>query len=106
MTESPEGKPAVDGIIQVAPDSTGKKLDNSVVVVGANVTYRERVNLTDPVDPAGIARVQDFVDGLEKGLVTRDIYAKELLNAIYNLIEEIKQLRTVMELHTGIEGGE
>ena len=105
MTESPDGKPVVDGYVQVSPDSTGKKLDNSVVVqTGGATVYRERINISDPVDPNAHARVQDFVDGLEKGLLTRDIYAKEILNALIYLTEEIHMLRQVMELHVGIKG--
>jgi hypothetical protein len=105
MTESAEGKPVVDGLVQVAVDSTGKKIDNSVVIQdGGDTVYRERVNISDPVDPNAHARVQDFVDGLEQGLVTRDIYAKDILNALLYLTEEIHMLRQVMELHVGIKG--
>jgi hypothetical protein len=103
MTEI-TGKPVVDGVVQVAPDGAGKMLDNSVVVVGANTTYRERINISDPVDSSAHARVKDFIDGLEQGLVTRDVYAKEVLNALIYLTEEIHMLRQVMELHVGIKG--
>ena len=105
MIESAEGKPVVDGIVQVALDGAGKKIDNSVVVqAGGDTVYRERINISDPVDPNAHARVQDFVDGLEQGLVTRDVYAKEVLNALIYLTEEIHMLRQVMELHVGIKG--
>jgi len=107
MSEPIIGKPPTDGNVQVAPDGAGKRLDNSVVVQDDGTTvYRERLNLSDPVDPNAHARIQDYINGLEQGLVTRDIYAEKLLNSINLLIEEIKQLRTVMELHTGIEGGD
>jgi hypothetical protein len=99
------GEPVTDGYVQVAADGAGKKLDNSVVVQdGGDTVYRERVNISDPVDANSHARVQDFVDGLEQGLVTRDVYAKDVLNAIRYLTEEIRALRTVMELHVGIQG--
>ena len=98
------GEPIVDGYVQVAPDSSGKKIDNSVVTVGGNTAYRERVNVADPVEADGLARVQDFVDGTEQALVTRDAYTKEVLNALNYLTEEIHMLRMVMELHVGIKG--
>jgi hypothetical protein len=39
-----------DGIIILPTDAanTGKKLDSSVVTVGANTVYRERINIADP----------------------------------------------------------
>ena len=105
MTEPVEGKPVVDGLVQVALDGAGKKIDNSVVVQdGGDTVYRERVNISDPVDPNAHARVQDYIDGLENGLVTRDVYAVQILNALIYLTEEIHMLRQVMELHVGIKG--
>jgi len=100
------GEPVVDGLVQVGLDGVGKKLDNSVVVQdGGDTVYRERINISDPVEVNAHARVQDFLDGLEMGLVTRDVYAKDILNAVNYLIEEVSALRRVMELHVGIEGG-
>jgi hypothetical protein len=93
-----------DGYIQVAPDSSGKRIDNSVVTVAGQTVYRERVNIADPEEAAALAKVQDYLNGLENGLATRDVYAKELVGAIMLLTEEIHMLRTVMELHVGIKG--
>jgi hypothetical protein len=94
----------IDGYIQVAPDSTGKKIDNSEVTVAAQTVYRERINIADPEEAAALAKVQDYLSGLENGLATRDVYAKALVSAIMLLCEEIHMLRTVMELHVGIKG--
>jgi hypothetical protein len=96
--------PIEDGYVQVGVDGAGKKIDNSVVDVGANTVYRERVNISDPAEPDNHARVQDFINGLEQGLVTRDVNAKELINVMEKLCEEIHLLRVTMELHTGIKG--
>jgi hypothetical protein len=98
------GKPVTDGYVQVAVDGAGKKLDNSVVTVDGQIVYRERVNVADPSEAENIAKVQDFTIGLEQGLITRDPYAREMLNAINYLTEEIRMLRMVMELHVGIKG--
>jgi len=46
-----------DGIVQVAPDSTGKKVDTSELTVGANTVERQRVVLADPSSPTGLAPV-------------------------------------------------
>ena len=37
-----------DGIVQVSPNSTGPKIDNSELTVGANTVERQRVNISDP----------------------------------------------------------
>lgn len=46
-----------DGIIQVAPDSTGKKLDTSELTVGANTVERERIVWADPTTDVGLGVV-------------------------------------------------
>ncbi|OXE36913.1 MAG: hypothetical protein CGW95_04830 [Phenylobacterium zucineum] len=46
-----------DGLIQVAPDSTGKKVDTSELIVGANTVERQRVVIGDPTNAAGLAAV-------------------------------------------------
>lgn len=46
-----------DGYIQVQPDSTGKKVDNSELTVGANTVERQRIVLADSADAAGLAVV-------------------------------------------------
>lgn len=46
-----------DGLVQVAPDSTGKKVDTSELTVGANTVERQRVVLADSSNAAGLAVV-------------------------------------------------
>lgn len=46
-----------DGIVQVAVDSTGKKIDTSEITVGANTVERQRVVIADPVTATQLADV-------------------------------------------------
>jgi len=46
-----------DGIIQVLPDSTGKKVDTSELTVGANTVERQRIVLADDATAAAVAGV-------------------------------------------------
>src|ERR1700682_3543328 len=46
-----------DGVVVVAPDSTGKKIDNSEIAVGANTVERQRINIADPTSATAIATV-------------------------------------------------
>ena len=46
-----------DGIIQVAPDSTAKKLDTSELTVGANTVERERIVIADPTTAGALGAV-------------------------------------------------
>src|ERR1700682_2999817 len=46
-----------DGVVVVAPDSTGKKIDNSEITVGANTVERQRINIADPTSATAIATV-------------------------------------------------
>lgn len=39
-----------DDFVEVAPDSTGKKIDNTTVVTGAGSVYRQRTSLGDAVN--------------------------------------------------------
>jgi hypothetical protein len=48
-----------DGIVQVAPDSTGKKVDTSELTVSAQTVERQRVVLADTAAAAGVAAVQN-----------------------------------------------
>jgi hypothetical protein len=45
-----------DAFIQVAPDSTGKKVDNEELTVGANTVERQRIEVAGAA-AAEIARV-------------------------------------------------
>jgi hypothetical protein len=46
-----------DGLVQVAPDSSGKKIDTSEITVGANTVERQRVVISDPVSATQLADV-------------------------------------------------
>jgi hypothetical protein len=46
-----------DGLVQVAPDSTGKKIDTSEIIVGANTVERQRIVVADPTTAAAMAAV-------------------------------------------------
>lgn len=46
-----------DGIVQVAPDSTGKKVDTSELTVGANTVERQRIVIADDATAASFAYV-------------------------------------------------
>jgi hypothetical protein len=48
-----------DGVVQVAPDSTGKKIDTSELTVNAQTVERQRVNLSDPTVAAALAAVKN-----------------------------------------------
>lgn len=48
-----------DSYVQVAQDGIGKQLDTSQVTVGANTVHRERVNVSDPTDPAAHQAVKN-----------------------------------------------
>ena len=62
-----------DGIVQVAPDSTGKKVDATELTVNSQTVERQRVNLADPSAAAGLASVLNTAPASEYGLVTRNI---------------------------------
>ena len=63
-----------DGLVQVAPDSTGKKVDTSELTVGANTVERQRVVLADDATAAALAKIQNSAPaGTEYALVTRSI---------------------------------
>ena len=47
-----------DGFVQVAPDSTGKKLDTSEVTTSQGVVERERVVIADDANAQAVAPVQ------------------------------------------------
>lgn len=63
-----------DGFVQVAPDSTGKKVDASELTVNAQTVERQRVVIGDPTSDVGLGNVQNSaIAGTEYGLVTRNI---------------------------------
>jgi len=52
-----------DAYTQVAPDSTGDKIDTSELTVGAHTVNRQRVVLADDSTAAGFAKVQNSEPG-------------------------------------------
>ncbi|MEX8520060.1 MAG: hypothetical protein AB3X44_16240 [Leptothrix sp. (in: b-proteobacteria)] len=63
-----------DGFVQVAPDSTGKKIDQSELTVGANTVERQRISISGHTVAAALADVLNTVlAGTEYGLVTRSL---------------------------------
>lgn len=65
---------ATPGYVQVPPDSTGKKIDNTVVDTGAGTVERQVIVVADPSDPDGYAEVLAAdPTGTEGGLVVRPI---------------------------------
>lgn len=62
-----------DGIVQLQPDSSGKKVDTSEIEVGTNTVERQRINISDPTNPDGHAAVElpSSISGNEYGLVVR-----------------------------------
>ena len=76
-----------DGIVQVAPDSTGKKVDTAEITVGANTVERQRIVIADNATAAALAviRNSDPLDA-DYGLVVRDIIQQKVTyTAVYRL---------------------
>ncbi len=48
-----------DAVVQVAPDSTGHKIDVTDLTVGANTVARQRINVADPSTAAALAAVKN-----------------------------------------------
>lgn len=64
---------ATNGFVQVAPDSTGKRIDNDELVVSGSVVYRQRIRLSGTSDTA-LAEVLSTVPASnEFGVVVRPI---------------------------------
>ncbi len=62
-----------DAVIQVAPDSTGKMVDNTSLTVGANTVYRQRVQLAGQAatELADVRNTQPATT--DYGLVVRNV---------------------------------
>lgn len=61
-----------DDYVQVPPNSTGAKIDQERVLVGANQVMRQRMVQSDPTDAAGHARVKNAPPAAgDYGVVTR-----------------------------------
>src|SRR4051794_18707750 len=60
------------GIVQVAPDSTGKKVDTSELTVSAQTVERQRIVVADDTAAAGVGKVQNVQPGSgDYGLTVR-----------------------------------
>ena len=63
-----------DGLVQVPPDSTGKKIDTSEITVGANTVERQRMVVADPATATALAVVQSANPGnSDFGLTVRSV---------------------------------
>lgn len=74
-----------DGVVGLQPDSTGKKVDTSELIVGINTVERQRINIADASNPIGLTAVTNTVPvGNEYALVTRNILSgvQSVLNSI------------------------
>jgi len=72
-----------DGVVQVAVDSTGKKIDTSKITVGANTVERQRIVVADPTTAAAMAAVTNVAPAnTTYALVTRQVRAP-LLGSYY-----------------------
>lgn len=61
-----------NGIVQVAPDSTGKKVDTSELTVGTNTVERQRIVISDDATAAALAAVKNSTPGTsDYGVVVR-----------------------------------
>lgn len=58
-----------DGLVQVQPDSSGKKIDTSELTVGANTVERQRVCLADSAAAANIASVAAVGGDADSGAI-------------------------------------
>jgi hypothetical protein len=95
-----------NGFVQVAPDSTGKSIDQSAVTVPAGTVvvgsdgslttltadatyYRQRLVVSDPVDPHAVANVRGEVD---RGALYIQSSELELLASISGTLGQISLL--------------
>ncbi len=63
-----------NGVIQVAPDSTGARVDNSKLLVELLEVFRQRINISDAEVAAAIAKVFNTqAVGNEYGLAVREV---------------------------------
>ena len=74
-----------DGVVGLQPDSTGKKVDTSELIVGTNTVERQRINIADASNPLGLTAVVNAAPvGTEFALVTRNVPSgvQAVLNSI------------------------
>lgn len=73
-----------DAIVQLVTDSanTGKDVDCSSLTVGANTTYRQRINIADPTGATGLASVLGTLPASGAfGLTVRPLVATDGTNS-------------------------
>jgi hypothetical protein len=86
-----------DGIVQIAPDSTGKKVDVTELAVGANTIERQRINISSPTDPNGHAEVMNEPPPspdttyalLVRAIQEDNAYTQELLAQIASVLSSL-----------------
>lgn len=68
-----------DSSVQLAPDGTGKRVDTSELLVGANLVQRQRVVIGDDASADGLAKVSaSDPASSDPALVVRDVLGPEL----------------------------
>jgi hypothetical protein len=88
---------AVDQVIQIAPDSSGKKIDNSELTrADGTVVERQRINIGSPTDVSwgGLAEVS------QNNLGTYDVQSLAILRKIS---QQLEQLLIVFTRWTGTQ---
>lgn len=79
-----------DGYVQVQPDSSGKKIDNSELDVGTNTVERQRINVADSEDAEGLAPVlAEDPERHDYGLAVRIVPHGEDANLTHELLAQI-----------------
>jgi hypothetical protein len=85
---------ANDAFVRVAPDSTGKMVDTSEIVVGAATVERQRINVSDPTDANAHAAVRQF-DPDQDGyaVAVRSFDLAEIVCLLQQLLAEAQELK-------------
>ena len=92
-----------DGVVQIAPDGLGKKVDVSEMPVGGNIVERQRVNISSPSDPNGHAEVSNeplpnpdsMYALLVRQIAEDNAYTQELLSQIASVLSNLALPGTV-----------
>ncbi len=97
-----------DGIVQLAPDGTGKKMDTEELTVGANTVQRERVQISGAA-AAAIAAIKN-TDGAaaDYGLVVRPVQGNPGVNKVwaYGDLDSLRQEATSIALKSALYGAD
>lgn len=102
-----------DAFVQLNPDSTGKRVDTSELVVASNTVERQRMVVADDTDPAGLSHVTNSVPGVsDYGQVTRPVINSQdlfdLTTALWQLISAMPRRDTAgrVIVNTGDQGSQ